>query len=211
MFLINKSMAYDNTLNRQPTKLDYSAPTQFRFTVTQLPKVEYFTVSANIPGINLGETTVASRFKDIPMLGDVLAYEDLNITFIVDEFLENYIQLHEWLTGIGFPKNTKQFRDFRQTTSNSPITTAGTRTLPDSASAGSDIADPKLSTPERGMFGDATMTLLTNKNNPAVEVRFQDLFPVSLGALNYTQNATDIEYITVDATFKYKLYEIHTL
>jgi len=168
-------------------------------------------VAATVPGINLGETTLQSRFKDIPMLGDVLTYEDLTITFIVDEYLENYLQLHEWLTGIGFPKNTKQFRDFRQTTSNSPTTTIGGRTLPDNASAGSDIGDPRPTTAERGMFGDATLTLLTNKNNPAVEVRFQDLFPVSLGALNYTQNATDVEYITVDATFKYKLYEIHAL
>lgn len=204
-------MAYTNTIDRQPTKLDYSAPTQFKFVVTQLPKVEYFTVAATVPGINLGETTLQSRFKDIPMLGDVLTYEDLTITFIVDEYLENYLQLHEWLTGIGFPKNTKQFRDFRQTTSNSPTTTVGGRTLPDNASAGSDIGDPRPTTAERGMFGDATLTLLTNKNNPAVEVRFQDLFPVSLGALNYTQNATDVEYITVDATFKYKLYEIHAL
>ena len=204
-------MAYNNTIDRQPTKLDYSAPTQFKFVITQLPKVEYFTVAATVPGINLGETTLQSRFKDIPMLGDVLTYEDLTITFIVDEYLENYLQLHEWLTGIGFPKNTKQFRDFRQTTSNSPTTTIGGRTLPDNASAGSDIGDPRPTTAERGMFGDATLTLLTNKNNPAVEVRFQDLFPVSLGALNYTQNATDVEYITVDATFKYKLYEIHAL
>ena len=211
MFLINTAMAYTNTIDRQPTKLDYSAPTQFKFVITQLPKVEYFTVSANVPGINLGETTLQSRFKDIPMLGDVLTYEDLTITFIVDEYLENYLQLHEWLTGIGFPKNTKQFRDFRQTTSNSPTTTVGGRTLPDNASAGSDIGDPRPTTAERGMFGDATLTLPTNKNNPAVEVRFQDLFPVSLGALNYTQNATDVEYITVDATFKYKLYEIHAL
>ena len=32
-------------LNRQPTKLDYSSPTQFRFLINQLPKVQYFTVS----------------------------------------------------------------------------------------------------------------------------------------------------------------------
>ena len=37
-------------LSRQPTKLDYSSPTQFRFLINQLPKVQYFTTEANIPG-----------------------------------------------------------------------------------------------------------------------------------------------------------------
>ena len=69
----------------------------------------------------------------------------------------------------------------------------------------------QLSTSARGMFGDAILTILTNKNNPVVEVRFQDLFPVALGALDFTQVATDVEYISVTADFSYKIYEIVTL
>ena len=61
------------------------------------------------------------------------------------------------------------------------------------------------------MFGDAILTMLTNKNNPVVEVRFQDLYPVALGALEMTQTATDVEYISVTADFTYKIYEIVTL
>ena len=48
-FIINNSMTTETSpLNRQPTKLDYSSPTQFRFLINQLPKVQYFTVSVNI-------------------------------------------------------------------------------------------------------------------------------------------------------------------
>ena len=36
-------------LGRQPDKLDYLSPTQFCFGINQLPKVEFFTVAANIP------------------------------------------------------------------------------------------------------------------------------------------------------------------
>ena len=93
------------SLSRQPTKLDYASPTQFRFLINQLPKVEYFTTEANIPGITLAEGTYATPLKDIPILGDKLTYEDLTITFIVDENLENYIEMHTWLTGIGFPSH----------------------------------------------------------------------------------------------------------
>jgi hypothetical protein len=189
-------------LNRQPSKLDYSSPTQFRFLINQLPKVQYFTTACNIPGISLNEATYNTPLKDIPIMGEKLSYEDLNISFIVDENLENYIEMHEWLTACGFPKDRSQFKKFRSTTANTPVTTQGTS---------SDIGDVKPATAERSMFSDATLTVLTNKNNPVVEVRFADCFPTSLSTLSYNQNQTDIEYLTADVTFKYKIYEIHSL
>ena len=189
-------------LSRQPTKLDYSSPTQFRFLINQLPKVEYFTTEANIPGITLGDGVMNTPLKDIPILGDKLTYDDLSISFIVDENLENYIEMHNWLTGIGFPKDRSQFSTFRSTTSNVATTTRG---------ESKDIGDVRATTPELAMFSDATMTILTNKNNPVVECRFADVFPVSLSSLDYSQNQTDVEYLTASVTFKYKIYEIHTL
>ena len=189
-------------LSRQPTKLDYSSPTQFRFLINQLPKVEYFTTEANIPGITLGDGVMNTPLKDIPILGDKLTYDDLTITFIVDENLENYIEMHTWLTGIGFPKDRSQFSTFRSTTSNVATTTRG---------ESKDIGDVRATTPELAMFSDATMTILTNKNNPVVECRFADVFPISLSSLDYSQNQTDVEYLTASVTFKYKIYEIHTL
>ena len=76
-------------LQRQPTKLDYASPTQFRLVISQLPKVEYFVSACNLPGINLGEAIFPTPLKAIPVMGDTLTFENLNITFMVDEFLEN--------------------------------------------------------------------------------------------------------------------------
>ena len=189
-------------LNRQPDKLDYSSPTQFRFMINQLPKVQFFTTAANIPDISLGEAVIPTPFKNIPLMGDKLTYGNLEVSFIVDEFLENYITIHNWLIGIGFPKSRTQFSTFRSSTSNTPIATQG---------SSNDIGDVKPSTSSRGMFGDATLTILTNKNNPIVEVRFQDVYPVSLGALSYDQAAADVQYLSVTADFDYKIYDIVTL
>ena len=61
------------------------------------------------------------------------------------------------------------------------------------------------------MFGDATLTILSNKNNPIVEVRFKDIYPASLSGLNFTQSTTDVEYLTASADFKYTLYELVTI
>ena len=189
-------------LNRQPTALDYSSPTQFRFLINQLPKVQYFTTEANLPGITLDELELGSPLKDLPLLGSKLTYEDLSITFIVDENLENYIEMHTWLTGIGFPKDRKQFSEFRSTTSNMSVKTRG---------ESNDIGDVRATTPELAMTSDAVMTILTNKNNPVVECRFKDEFPTSLSGLSYSQNQTDVEYLTAEVNFKYQIYEIVTL
>ncbi len=35
-------MTTTNSYNRQPTKLDYASPTQFKFSVIKLPKVDIF-------------------------------------------------------------------------------------------------------------------------------------------------------------------------
>ena len=107
-------------VSRQPEKLDYASPTQFKFGIHQLPKVEFFTVGANLPGINLGDAIFPTPFKDIPVMGDRLTYDNITIEFIVDEYLENYRSLHEWMTAIGFPKDRKQFADFRANKSNTP-------------------------------------------------------------------------------------------
>ena len=195
-------MATSYGLDRQPTKLDYASPTQFKFGIVQLPKVEYFTTAANIPGIALADAIFPTPFKDIPMQGDKLTYNNLTIEFLVDEYLENYISLHNWMTAIGFPKTRAQFKEWRSTDSVTPTATQG---------ISNDIGDVKPPTTTRPMFGDATLTILTNKNNPIVEVRFRDVYPASLSSLDYNQNATDVEYLSASVDFDYTLYEIVTL
>ena len=189
-------------LNRQPDKLDYSSPTQFRFILNQIPKVQFFVQAANIPGISLGEAVIPTPYKDIPYVGDKVTYENLTIQFIVDEHLVNYIEMHNWMIGIGFPKIRQQFTNSRSTTSNTSNAAGKAQT---------DIGKVGLSVPERPLYSDATLSILSNKNNPLVEIRFSDCFPVSLSGLDYTQQVSDVEYLTASVDFRYKLYEIVSL
>ena len=187
-------------LARQPDKLDYASPTQFKFGIHQLPKVEFFTLSANVPGITAGVVTRATPFKDIPLVGDKLTYENLSITFQVDEYLENYVSLHNWMKGIVFPTDRQEFRTFRDVTSNTPASGKTPTT---------DLVGKAI--PDRALYSDAYLMVLSNKNNPIVEVNFKDIFPVSLGALEFTQSVTDVEFMTATAEFAYEIYEIKTV
>ena len=188
-------------LARQPTKLDYASPTQFRFGIHQLPKVEFFVTAVTLPGISLGTIPFPTPLKDIPIAGSKLEYTNLSITFIVDEYLENYITLHNWMAGLGFPKDREQFTTFRDVTSDTPETPKGPYKVDKVTTA----------TPDSSMYSDANLVLLSNKNNPIVEVDFLDVFPITLGALEYDQGATDVEYLTTTVEFAYQIYEFKTL
>ena len=61
------------------------------------------------------------------------------------------------------------------------------------------------------MYSDGYLMILSNKNNPIVQVDFQDMFPTSLGSLSYDQGATDVEYMTAEATFKYQIYKFEAV
>ena len=192
-----------NALARQPTELDYADPTKFKFSITKLPKVEFFTIFLQIcQGINLGESIFPTPFKQIPVQGDDLTFDNLEITFLVDEKLENYRELHQWLVGIGFPKARTQFSSFRKDESS---------TFPTAESVKGDVTKSGVPSGVQAMYGDATLTVMTSKNNPVMEVRFSDMYPVALSGLSFNQQETDVTYLTATATFTYKLYEMFTI
>jgi len=194
-------MTTTNAYDRQPTKFDYASPTQFKFQLAKLPKVEYFTTACNIPGISLGTTLQPTPLADIPLPGDTLSFGDLEITFLVDENLENYREIHGWMYGIGFPKARTQFAE---------LVSANKDRFPTSGkdSLVTDAGKVKYgATPLGPIFSDATLNVLSSKNNTNIEVRFNDVFPITLSGLNFNQQADDVNYLSATVSFKYKIYE----
>ena len=193
-------MTTSNVIDRTPSKLDYASPIQFRFKMTKLPNVEFFVQTANIPGITLGEVAMPTPLKDIPMPGDKITYQNLDVSFLVDENLNNYKEIHDWITGLGFPEDHKQFNTLLATGADRfPGTTSST------AATGTSISQP-LS--EGGIYSDATLTVLNSKNIAKTEIRFQNVYPVTLGSLSYDIKASDVSYLQVNASFNYMYYDI---
>ena len=100
--------------NNQIDNRNYLSPIGFKFSITKIPKVDFFSNSASIPGINLGFALQPTYLKDAPVPGDKLTYSDLTLSFFVDENLENYMQVHNWLTGLGYPEDVQQFMDLKR-------------------------------------------------------------------------------------------------
>ena len=184
-----------NVNTREPSVLDYASPIQFRFKCSKLPTVEFFCQTANIPGIGLGVADIETPLKSIPFPGDKVTYQDLAISFLVDENLNNYKEIHDWIIGLGAPQNHTQFSTLRDT---------GTDRFP-----GQTTNSPNNNTvPDGGTYSDATLTVLNSKNIAVTEIRFHNIFPTSLGALSYDVQASDVNYLSVGVDFSYMYYEI---
>jgi hypothetical protein len=193
-------MTTTNVIQREPSKSDYASPIQFRFKCTKLPTVEFFVQSANIPGISLGSATQPTPLVDIPIPGDKITYASLDMSFLVDENLNNYKEIHDWILGLGFPSNNQQFQDLQS---------AGSDRFPGSSRS---TAATGTSTPqplnEGGIYSDAILTVLNSKNIAKTEIRFQNVYPTSLGGLNYDVRQTDVDYLNASVSFNYMNYDI---
>ena len=194
----------------QPTVFDYATGTQWRLAFNRVPKTTWFCTTANIPGVTLGEAQYPTPMSDMFIAGDKLTFDTLNITFIVDEELQNYRELWEWLTGIGSPVRHAQWSDVLSkgdglTTTFSAI---GTDDQLDSRTA--SVMQSGTST-ESNLYSDSTLIVYNSKNIPKVEVKFKNMFPTSLSSLDYSQESTDVEYFKASASFRYLYYEFGTV
>ena len=190
-----------DTSSHQPTVYDYATSTQWRLVFNRIPKTTWFCTAANIPGITLGEAMYPTPMVDINLTGDKLTFETLNITFIVDEELQNYRELWDWMVGIGAPVNHSQWEAVLSK-GDSGVRLFGTKD-----------ADPrtKLTYEESNLYSDATLIVYNSKNIPKVNVNFKNMFPTSLSSLEYSQDLTDVEYFKASATFRYLYYEFETV
>ncbi len=184
----------------QPTVQDYATGTQWRLAFNRIPKTTWFCTAANVPGITLGEAQYATPMSDMFVAGDKLTFETLNITFLVDEELQNYRELWDWIVGIGSPVNHSQWET--------------TLAKGDGAirQFGTNDADPRTKSTfeESNLYSDATLLVYNSKNIPKVNVKFKNMFPTSLSSLEYSQDLTDVEYFKASATFRYLYYEFET-
>ena len=171
-----------SALSNQIANRNFLAPVGFKFTLSKFPKVSFFSNTARIPDITLGTAIQSNYLKDIDVPGDKLTYGELNVRFLVDENLENYMAMHNWLTGLGFPESAQDF--INKTTDQN-----GQRDL-------------------KEQYSDGSLHILNSNYNDIAIVKFKDLFPVYLTSLEFDATESDINYFTADVTFKYTIYDI---
>lgn len=92
---------------------NFLSPTGFRFIVKRLPNVSFYVQSASIPGINMGFTPTATPFKTLKSAGDKLNHESFSITIRVDEYMESYNEIYNWMVALTKNESYSQFADLK--------------------------------------------------------------------------------------------------
>ena len=173
---------------------NFLSPVGFKFALKRSPKTAFFCNQANIPDLTLGIAEQPTYLKNIPVPGDKIEFGDLNLRFLVDEDLGNYMEIQNWIRGLGFPDTLLEFDELEKS---DPMFRGGG--FGQFARSGDKI------------YSDGTLQILSSNLVPQFQVVFKDLFPYSLTTLSFDATDTDIEYFTADVSFKYTIYGLTDL
>lgn len=166
-----------------PSQINPLSPNGFQFSVQKLPDITFFCQSANLPGIILGEPTFATPFSTQPIPGDTLSYEPLELQFLVDENMQNYRILYNWIVALGFPESYEQYINLKNN---------------------DNIGYSDLAT----NYSDATLQILDSNNQAIQTVQFYDVFPTNISSLQFASTNEDVQYLVGNVTFKFGWYKL---
>ena len=91
-----------------PSNRNFLSPLNFQFSIKRAPNVNFFLQKVNIPSLRLPSINIPTQFVPIPTQFTHLEYGQFNIEFKVDEDFQNYMELYNWITALGFPDNYSQ-------------------------------------------------------------------------------------------------------
>ena len=161
----------------------------FKLIIQKTPTVEYYAQTVTIPGLTFSETIQATGIGvDAYFPGDKISFDTLNVSFLVDEDLQNYQEMYNWMTQIVPISDSKDYQKLTGSTMN----TLGVSSQDENS---------------QNLVSMITLVTNTNKNLPNRYFRFYDAFPISLGSLEM-QSGSETEPVTCEVSFRFTFYEI---
>jgi len=75
---------------------------QFKFNTSRIPILSEFAIAANVPSIEFISTDLNTAFGvNIPTASGKYIFEDLTVQFLVNENLEAWREIYEWIRRLG--------------------------------------------------------------------------------------------------------------
>jgi hypothetical protein len=161
---------------------NYLSIVEFRVVIKRLPHVEFFTQQSLIPSISTTPITYPTRFNPAFQQGSKVAFSNLDLTFIVDEDMNNYMEIFRWMIGYAFPNDHEQYKEIKN--------------------------DRDLT---KGLFSDISVLIMNSKKNANIEITYQNCFPINLGDVQLNTTESDVTYPQVTATFQYDTFNIRKI
>jgi hypothetical protein len=153
---------------------------KFKLTFREILNTEILCQGVSIPGVTGVGLEIPNSINKLFVQGTKLDYELFTIQFKVDENLTTWKEIYHWLLAIYAPQSREQFVKFQK-----------------------DLKMPVVGNGNK--FGyDCTLHSLKNSFNPNMEIHFVNCFPVSLSAIDFTLESSEI--IKAQASFRYDYF-----
>lgn len=157
----------------------FLSPLEFRFSINRLPKTNFFVQRVSLPSLNLSSINQPTPFHTPKRTGHTMTFGELSVTFKVDEDMNNYREIFDWMVGLGFP------RDFREYSN--------------------------LERSDESLYSDASFIIMSSQKNPSILFKFINLFPTSMGGIEFDTTQDDVVYTDLTVDFAYDSFTVERL
>ena len=157
----------------------FLSPLNFKFQIKKLPVFSAYVQTVDFPAITTGRTEgQPNPFQHAALPGLSTTFDTLSVSFKIDEDMDNYLEIFDWITGLGSTLNFDQY--------------AAMADAPFGSGDGTQV--------------DATLTVSNSNNVPNIEFHFYDLYPFNLSGFKLDYTAEDVQYLTATVDFAYTQY-----
>ena len=171
-----------STLNIAPVNKSFLSNNKFDFVLDRIPNLTFFVQTVNLPSISLTNTAVSTPAVTISVAGNIILFNQVVVSFIVDENMESWFELYDWMFQLGNPRGRNKI--------------------------GRLTGDPGSN---NSIYSDASLIIKTNSNNPNRKITFKDMYPTELGDIQFSATDGSQEFLTSTATFNFTYYEYQNL
>ena len=159
------------------------SPVGFQLAIQRSPHINFFVQGITVPSLGLGVMEQQTPVFTIPQPGDRVTYSELQVSFRVDEDLNNYLDIFNWIKALGFPESPEQYAELEK--------------------------QPQWS--GEGLVSDGTVLILSSAMNANVEFTFTDMWPTSLSGFEMNSRDTSVEYVECTVDFKFTSMKVRKI
>lgn len=155
----------------RPDNPNFLSPIGFTFKIARMPSVNFFVQSATLPSTTVSFVEMQNPFNKLSRPSK-MQFSDFDLTFKIDEDFTNYLEIHKWMEGIGFPDSFPQYANI--------------------------VSQPA----GYGEMSDCSLIVLSSAKNANIQVSFKDVFPIQMSTVNFDSTDEDVNYVTATCTFR---------
>jgi hypothetical protein len=177
-----------------PTLLNTNAPqigikpTTFTFVIDRFPTTTFLIQDVSIPAISFGRATQETPFQDVHYPGEKIRYDDLEVEFVLDQNLQNYIEIHSWMRSLSMTGSREPYAEMIKRRSTTIHHHSGSR-LPEETT-------------------NAVLTALNANKQTSFQFLFKDVFPIAMSRIDFSTQSDDMEFMKCNVTFSYNSFDV---